>query len=160
MYKTVVLVLGCTDFFFFLASCVPVINWYNLRKARFKNLDSQKLFIFKIKACCLFYINSLLNNFQNWLQSILYRYNKLVRSCYLVLNLFYIPRKTKNLRTFKISYFILKTGPDVLFLFNFFFSLNSTKKNLYVDVLEMFNFNPKIRFQKYFIFSSWYNFFQ
>ena len=39
-----------------------------------------------------------------------------------------------------------------------FFSLYNIKKILYADVPEIFNFNPKTRFWKYPISSSWYNF--
>ena len=64
----------------------------------------------------------------------------------------------KDLRTSPIV-FSLKTELLFSFLLNFFFSLNKTAKNLYTDILEMFNLNLKTSIHKYPISSRQYNFF-
>lgn len=65
---------------------------------------------------------------------------------------------TKDPKTLRYSTFPLKTGSGFSSLTNFFL-LDNTKKKLYNNVPQMFKFNPKTRFLKYLISSSWCNFF-
>ena len=72
-------------------------------------------------------------------------------------NIFYFMKDSKRR---KISYFFLENWVSLFISIQlFFFSLNKTKKKLYANVPEIFNFNPKTSIRKYPIFWSWYNFF-
>jgi hypothetical protein len=63
----------------------------------------------------------------------------------------------KDSKIRKTRYFFFGNQVLLSSLFYFIFSLNDTKKKLYVNIPEMFNFNPKTSIQKYPIFCSWYN---
>ena len=82
---------------------------------------------------------------------------RLAALCYLLLNLFYTSQKDS--KTCKIFCFFLESWAYIFIPAQLFFSLNNTKKKLYINVPEMINFNPKISIWRYSIFCSWYNFF-
>ena len=66
---------------------------------------------------------------------------------------------TKDSKTHKMQCFFIKHWVRLFLPAQLFFPLNNTKKKLYANVPEMFNFNPKISIQKYPISNRWYNFF-
>ena len=55
--------------------------------------------------------------------------------------IFYVPQESQKSR--KVHLFFLKTGSHFSTLFYFFFSLNNTKKKLYINAPEMFIYNSK-----------------
>jgi hypothetical protein len=65
----------------------------------------------------------------------------------------------KNSKIGKVYCFFLKNWVSLFIPALLFTSPNNTNKKLYINVLEMFSFNPKTSIQKYPIFCSWYNFF-
>ena len=76
--------------------------------------------------------------------------------CYLLLNLFYNPRKTQK----RVKFITLSLNRVSLFIpALLFFSLNNTKKKLCSNIPEMFRFNPEISIQKCPIICGWYKFF-